>query len=105
MSGAPILFQGQHQLNAALGALLVVLIIAVVATGSAFAIVGPDTAGLAAQEVSSILPSHFERRLRVVVHPHRTVGPRPGNSGLPDSSVQWLGEPRPIPQGRRVLDI
>ncbi|WP_052054311.1 LysR family transcriptional regulator [Corynebacterium freneyi] len=45
---------------------------AVVATGSAFAIVGPDTAGLAAQEVSSILPSHFERRLRVVVHPHRT---------------------------------
>jgi NAD(P) transhydrogenase subunit beta len=34
MSGAPILFKGQHQLNAALGALLVVLIIAFVATGS-----------------------------------------------------------------------
>ncbi|TCI00953.1 NAD(P)(+) transhydrogenase (Re/Si-specific) subunit beta [Roseococcus sp. SYP-B2431] len=36
MSGAPILFKGQHMLNAALGALLLVLVIAFVATGSAF---------------------------------------------------------------------
>ncbi|MCK8783460.1 NAD(P)(+) transhydrogenase (Re/Si-specific) subunit beta [Roseomonas sp. NAR14] len=35
MSGAPILFKGQHLLNAALGILLVVLVIAFVATGSA----------------------------------------------------------------------
>ncbi|MGK7861927.1 NAD(P)(+) transhydrogenase (Re/Si-specific) subunit beta [Falsiroseomonas sp. E2-1-a4] len=34
MSGAPILFKGQHMLNAALGALLLVLVIAFVATGS-----------------------------------------------------------------------
>ena len=36
MSGAPIIFRGQHMLNAALGALLLVLVIAFVATGSAF---------------------------------------------------------------------
>ncbi|WP_149540925.1 NAD(P)(+) transhydrogenase (Re/Si-specific) subunit beta [Siccirubricoccus phaeus] len=34
MSGAPIIFKGQHLLNAALGALLLVLVIAFVATGS-----------------------------------------------------------------------
>jgi len=34
MSGAPIIFKGQHMLNAGLGALLLVLIIAFVATGS-----------------------------------------------------------------------
>jgi NAD(P) transhydrogenase subunit beta len=34
MSGAPIIFKGQHMLNAALGALLLVLIIAFCATGS-----------------------------------------------------------------------
>jgi NAD(P) transhydrogenase subunit beta len=34
MSGAPIIFKGQHMLNAALGALLLVLVIAFVATGS-----------------------------------------------------------------------
>ncbi|MGG5809943.1 NAD(P)(+) transhydrogenase (Re/Si-specific) subunit beta [Falsiroseomonas sp. CW058] len=34
MSGAPIVFKGQHMLNAALGALLLVLVIAFVATGS-----------------------------------------------------------------------
>ncbi len=34
MSGAPIIFKGQHMLNAALGALLLLLIIAFVATGS-----------------------------------------------------------------------
>ena len=34
MSGAPIIFKGQHQLNAALGALLLVLVIAFCATGS-----------------------------------------------------------------------
>ncbi|WP_270935785.1 NAD(P)(+) transhydrogenase (Re/Si-specific) subunit beta [Falsiroseomonas oryzae] len=34
MSGAPIIFNGQHKLNAALGVLLLVLIIAFVATGS-----------------------------------------------------------------------
>ncbi|WP_207538672.1 NAD(P)(+) transhydrogenase (Re/Si-specific) subunit beta [Sabulicella rubraurantiaca] len=34
MSGAPILFKGQHMLNAALGVLLLVLVIAFVATGS-----------------------------------------------------------------------
>ncbi|PWS35739.1 NAD synthetase [Falsiroseomonas bella] len=36
MSGAPIIFKGQHMLNAGLGALLLVLIIAFVATGSPF---------------------------------------------------------------------
>ena len=36
MSGAPIIFKGQHMLNAALGVLLLVLIIAFCATGSAF---------------------------------------------------------------------
>ena len=36
MSGAPIIFRGQHMLNAALGALLVLLVIAFVATGSAW---------------------------------------------------------------------
>ena len=36
MSGAPIIFKGQHMLNAALGALLVLLVIAFVATGSAW---------------------------------------------------------------------
>jgi NAD(P) transhydrogenase subunit beta len=36
MSGAPIIFKGQHQLNAALGALLLILVIAFVATGSPF---------------------------------------------------------------------
>ncbi len=34
MSGAPIMFKGQHQLNAALGVLLLILVIAFVATGS-----------------------------------------------------------------------
>jgi NAD(P) transhydrogenase subunit beta len=34
MSGSPIIFKGQHMLNAALGALLLVLVIAFVATGS-----------------------------------------------------------------------
>ncbi len=34
MSGAPIIFKGQHMLNAGLGALLLVLVIAFVATGS-----------------------------------------------------------------------
>jgi NAD(P) transhydrogenase subunit beta len=34
MSGAPLIFKGQHMLNAALGALLLVLIIAFCATGS-----------------------------------------------------------------------
>jgi NAD(P) transhydrogenase subunit beta len=34
MSGAPILFKGQHMLNAALGVLLLVLVIAFVASGS-----------------------------------------------------------------------
>ncbi len=34
MSGAPIIFKGQHMLNAALGALLLVLVISFVATGS-----------------------------------------------------------------------
>src|SRR3954471_24131235 len=36
MSGAPITFPGQHKLNLALGVLLVVLIVAFVATGSQF---------------------------------------------------------------------
>ena len=36
MSGAPITFQGQHKINAALGALLVLFIILFVATGSWF---------------------------------------------------------------------
>ncbi|WP_237214921.1 NAD(P)(+) transhydrogenase (Re/Si-specific) subunit beta [Falsiroseomonas oryziterrae] len=36
MSGAPIIFKGQHMLNAALGALLLVLIIVFCATGSPF---------------------------------------------------------------------
>jgi NAD(P) transhydrogenase subunit beta len=36
MSGAPIIFKGQHMLNAALGALLLVLVIAFVITGSPF---------------------------------------------------------------------
>ena len=36
MSGAPIIFNGQHKLNAALGVLLLVLVIAFVATGSPF---------------------------------------------------------------------
>ncbi len=36
MSGAPIIFKGQHMLNAGLGVLLLVLIIAFCATGSAF---------------------------------------------------------------------
>lgn len=36
MSGAPILFQGQHWLNLGLGILLLVLVIAFVATGNAF---------------------------------------------------------------------
>ncbi|WP_424814048.1 NAD(P)(+) transhydrogenase (Re/Si-specific) subunit beta [Roseococcus sp. YIM B11640] len=36
MSGAPILFKGQHMLNACLGALLLVLIVVFVATGSSF---------------------------------------------------------------------
>ncbi|MBS7809639.1 NAD(P)(+) transhydrogenase (Re/Si-specific) subunit beta [Roseococcus pinisoli] len=36
MSGAPIIFKGQHMLNAALGALLLVLVIAFVVTGSSF---------------------------------------------------------------------
>lgn len=34
LKGAPLIYKGQHQVNAALGALLVVLIIAFVATGS-----------------------------------------------------------------------
>jgi NAD(P) transhydrogenase subunit beta len=36
MSGAPIIFKGQHQLNAALGALLLLLIVIFCATGNAF---------------------------------------------------------------------